>query len=79
MTLREKHITRHALGLDRKPTSYRNNFVAEWGTADCNVLIGMVAKGWATERRYNMAREASLFQITEAGKAALRSALGDKS
>ncbi len=78
MTPRERHIVRHALGLDRKPKPYRNNFVAEWGTVDCHVLIDMVAKGWATERRYSMTREMSVFQITDAGKAALRSALGEK-
>lgn len=47
MTPEQRNLARHALGLTRQKTSYRNHFVTGPGTQDHAEWVAMVAAGEA--------------------------------
>lgn len=50
MTPPQIELARHALGLARKPISYRNRFVAGIGHSDYDAWLDMVEQGAARRR-----------------------------
>lgn len=51
LTPKQRYLARHALGLDWKRKSYRNNFAAEIGTPDFDEWKGMEDAGLAQRGR----------------------------
>ena len=60
---------RHALGLDRNSTPYRNRFHATVGSDDAGLWTELVAMGLAAI--VHVERDMALFMVTDAGRAAL--------
>lgn len=70
MTPRQRIILRHALGLTRESSPYRNHYVTGPGSeyfADCESLVtaGLM-------RRYGTPPDYYTYVVTEAGREALR-------
>lgn len=72
MTPSQHHILRHALGLDRQATAYRNSFVTGPGSVDHPDCLALVAMGHMTRRDGSTLAFGGddLFHVTEQGKVA---------
>lgn len=72
MTPTQRHILRHALGLDRGPVAYRNRFVTGPGSVDHPDCLALVAMGHMTRRDASTLCFGGddLFRVTEQGKVA---------
>lgn len=68
ITAEQRDMMRHALGLDRQPKPYRNNYCA--GDADIPAWEDLVAKGLAVLlRKPEQGWAGPVYGVTEAGKA----------
>ena len=70
MTPEKLHIMRHALGLERSATSYRNHFVAGEGHADMPDILALVDAGFMAEATRPPILDESdcVFYVTPAGR-----------
>ena len=70
MQAEQKHILRHALGLNRSPREYRNRFVTGPGSKDFENCEALVAAGLMTRRDGNeLTGGGYLYQVTDSGRA----------
>lgn len=68
----------HALGLDRRPESYRNHYVADPGSPAAEDWRFLVGLGYATEEPSPLSGGMIMFRVTPAGRAALSDTKGDR-
>lgn len=69
LTKSQRRAMLHALGLDRKPKSYRNRYHAPTGSTDAEMWTDLVAGGCAA--LVHVEGNLALFTVTDAGRAAL--------
>ena len=69
VTDRMKQLLRHALGLNRRQTSYRNYYVAARGSPEMQLWEEMLEAGLA--RRGRPVSYGRCYQVTDAGRAAV--------
>jgi hypothetical protein len=69
VTLAERKILRHTLGLERAKAPYRNRFVTNKGTTDYPICESLVAKGLMKKQRdpFDEINESYLYYATETG------------
>lgn len=68
LTIAEKELLRHTLGLDRHPEIYRNYFCAEAGHADLPLIERLIAFGMMrASHTINQGRD-TIYVVTELGK-----------
>jgi hypothetical protein len=73
MTDEQREIMRHALGLNRRGSEYRNYFVTGPGSTDYPHIEALVAAGMMTKRAGNvLSGYDDTYMVTDAGRAALK-------
>ena len=70
LTDRERHVMRHALGLNISDTPYRNYYAASSGAIP--VWEGLVARGLADRSEDSRPNRWQIYGVTDAGRAALK-------
>jgi hypothetical protein len=80
MTERQKHLLRHACGVDSKQPFYRERYSANPGSPDDVEWAQMVGLGWAVVTQEPEAGQYALrhYGVTDAGKQAIAVACGIK-
>lgn len=71
-TAKQHNLMRHALGLTRGPTEYRNHFVATDGSPDYLQWQELVKLGFATSQVFGGADRSTIFFVTDKGRDAAK-------
>jgi len=78
MTDEQREIIRHAFGLNRRGSEYRNHFVTGPGSTDYPHCEALVAAGMMTKRAGNMLSGGDdIYSVTDAGRKALMAPNGE--